>query len=328
MIIKREDFGNIEAYCLTNEKSGEFVEIISGFGAVINKYMIENGSGLNSITDGYETEDDLINNCLKVFKGVKLFPFTNRIRNGNYKFKGNDYQLYINFPHENNSIHGLLLDKKFDVVQANSNDYMSILGLQYRYDKNEKGFPFVFDLRLNFIFTKDSNLRLETIITNPGTDSLPVVDGWHPYFTFGKQIDDIQLELPSEYVLEVDEQMIPNGRFTEYNDFNKIKKIGPTNFDNCFKMKLTEYIVKTRLIDLSSMSGIEVWQEVGDKRYNYAQIYIPPSRKSIAVEPMTGPPDAFNSGKDLVVLESSGILKLVCGINIIKKPRQVITNNK
>jgi aldose 1-epimerase len=37
--------------------------------------------------------------------------------------------------------------------------------------------------------------------------------------------------------------------------------------------------------------------------YPYLQIYTPPHRKSIAIENVSGPPDAFNNGMGFVTLE-------------------------
>ena len=40
-----------------------------------------------------------------------------------------------------------------------------------------------------------------------------------------------------------------------------------------------------------------------EKSYPYLQIYIPPHRKSIAIENLSGAPDAFNNGMGFITLE-------------------------
>jgi aldose 1-epimerase len=48
--------------------------------------------------------------------------------------------------------------------------------------------------------------------------------------------------------------------------------------------------------------------------FKYLQVYIPPNRNCIAIEPMTCPANAFNSEKDLIILEPqqncSGIISI------------------
>jgi aldose 1-epimerase len=43
-----------------------------------------------------------------------------------------------------------------------------------------------------------------------------------------------------------------------------------------------------------------------EKSYPYLQIYIPPHRKSIAIENISGAPDAFNNGMGFTTLEPGG----------------------
>ena len=46
-----------------------------------------------------------------------------------------------------------------------------------------------------------------------------------------------------------------------------------------------------------------MWQETGTNKYNFLQVYIPPSREMIALEPMTSNIDAFNNKDHLIILE-------------------------
>ena len=319
MLINRLNFGGTEAYRLINEESNEYVEIITGFGGIINNFMVKNGNDLHSIIDGFENENDLKTNYQKVFKGVKLFPYANRIRDGKYEFEGRTYQLHINFPHENNSIHGLLLNKKFNVRKTVENSKYAMLEIEFNYNGEENGFPFPFNIRLKYFFNDENELELETDITNTGNSAFPFSDGWHPYFTFNQQINDIELELPSKFVLEVDDQMIPNGDTSKYDGFNQLRKIGATNFDSCFNVKNNSKLITTKLVNSLNSTEIDVWQAIGVNEYNYVQVYIPPARKSIAIEPMTAPPDVFNNKQDLIIINPSEIKILKCGINYLSK---------
>ena len=47
-------------------------------------------------------------------------------------------------------------------------------------------------------------------------------------------------------------------------------------------------------------SGLQLTIKAGQS-YPYLQVYTPPHRKSIAVENLSSPPDAFNNGMSLII---------------------------
>ncbi|WP_278255977.1 hypothetical protein [Nocardioides convexus] len=62
-------------------------------------------------------------------------------------------------------------------------------------------------------------------------------------------------------------------------------------------------------------AGVDLWV---DEHHRWLQVYTADDtatpRVSVAVEPMTAPPDAFNSGDDLVVLEPGASFAATWGI--------------
>ena len=63
-------------------------------------------------------------------------------------------------------------------------------------------------------------------------------DGWHPYFTLGDTVDELQLEFQSDEMVEFDSELIPTNNLIPYVEFNSLKKIGNTFFDNCFTLDM------------------------------------------------------------------------------------------
>ncbi len=59
---------------------------------------------------------------------------------------------------------------------------------------------------------------------------------------------------------------------------------------------------------------INIWQQTGKWKYNYLQVFIPPSKKSIAVEPMTCAADAFNNKMGLIILNPKKSFSTSCGV--------------
>ena len=53
----------------------------------------------------------------------------------------------------------------------------------------------------------------------------------------------------------------------------------------------------------SDTKSLQIWQKAGSEQYNAIQIYTPPDRMSIAIEPMTAEPDTLNHHRDLIVIK-------------------------
>ena len=60
-------------------------------------------------------------------------------------------------------------------------------------------------------------------------------------------------------------------------------------------------------------------EKAGDKQYNAIQIYTPPDRMSIAIEPMTAEPDTLNHHRDLIVIKPGEIRTFVFGAKFQKR---------
>ena len=133
---------------------------------------------------------------------------------------------------------------------------------------------------------------------------MPVADGWHPYFSFGGKIDELQLKFQSKEMLAFNDELIPTGTLLPYDEFNALKKINDTFFDNCFTLNFADPMAigcqpLCVLRDATQKIQIEIRP---DKSYPYLQIYTPPHRQSIAIENLSAAPDAFNNGMGLLVL--------------------------
>jgi aldose 1-epimerase len=138
-----------------------------------------------------------------------------------------------------------------------------------------------------------------------GDRALPYGAGFHPYLTVGTHsIDEAVLRLPASQVLEVDERMIPTGKTRDVAgselDFRSGRRIGGQRLDACFARDGGEVLLS------KGGRAVRLWM---DERFKYVQVYTGDNlpahlrRTAIAIEPMTCPPNAFQSGTDLVRLE-------------------------
>lgn len=309
-VIKKETFGPYERYVLLNQETQEYVSVIPSFGGHMNELILKENGVLYSIIDGAKTIEELIAN--PYYKSAKLIPFPNRIKDGKYVFKGKTYQLPINHLAENHAIHGLLCNKPFIVKKMENNDSSALLNLEYSYNSELEGYPFSFLLQLEYIFT-NNGLKIKTSVINQGNSEMPIADGWHPYFTFQETVNNLSLLIPGSKKIEVDNRMIPAGNKTEAEIFNKLSKIDDRSFDTTYLID-TENTATTQLYSSKKNVSIHVWQETGLHKYNYVQIYIPPDRTTVAIEPMTSIADAFNNGEGLIILKPGDVYINNCGV--------------
>ena len=153
--------------------------------------------------------------------------------------------------------------------------------------------------------------RVTTTATNVGRVSCPFGSGAHPYLTLGSGIvDGLILSVPGRTVLRSNERGIPIGSAAVEGtdvDFRRPRAIGTTRLDNAFTdlERDDDGLARVQLRDPHGGSELTLWV---DESYPYLMVFtgdpLPDvARRSLAVEPMTCPPNAFRSGTDLVRLE-------------------------
>ncbi len=104
-----------------------------------------------------------------------LVPFSNRIRDARFRFRGREVRLARNFPPEPHAIHGHGWRAPWAVVDRSE----ARLTLEYRHPAGDWPWAYVaqqaFDL-------SDERLRVRFAVTNEAADPMPVGFGLHPYF--------------------------------------------------------------------------------------------------------------------------------------------------
>lgn len=300
--IVEEKLGTIPSYKLLDTETGEYVSVLPSIGGAINAMALNNKGELVEIMKGYTSEESLKETLETSFRGSNLFPFPNRIRDGKYSFKDIDYQLDVNFPDESNAIHGLVYKTPFRIVDKEDGEIGCTLILEYRSEPSP-GYPFQYLFKIIYKLKEFEGFECKIKVANMTDQSIPVGHGWHPYFLADSdKVDELSLQFPAESMLEVDERNIPTGVETPYKVFQELKPVADTGLDNCFQLAQEDVFAEIVVHNPAAGFGYRIWQETGKYKYNFVQIYTPPDRKSIAIEPMTCAPDAFNNEKGLIVL--------------------------
>lgn len=298
-IYKKEEDG-FEKFILKDDDSKTSAVILPACGAIVHSFeTIHNGICVNVI-ESYISADDFKNNVeSKGFLGTKLSPFVCRLKHGTYHFGEKKYKIE-KFYLGKNALHGILYNKPFTVTGQTSNELHASLTMKYEYRAEDAGYPFNYDCIVTWQLEKEDKLSVITECINKDEGLIPIQDGWHPYFNLGDSIDELQLEFQSKEMVEFNSELIPTQNLIPYVEFNSLKKIENAVLDNCFTLNMDACQPLCVLRNPSKKIEIEIHPE---KSYPYLQIYIPPHRKTIAIENLSGAPDAFNNGMGFITLE-------------------------
>lgn len=251
-------------------------------------------------------------------RGALLAPWPNRIADGRYTFDGTSHQLALSEPARRNAIHGLVGWLSF-AATTHTPDRLELS----THITAQPGYPF--QVRVTVEFVLDAHGLTQSVTgTNLGVDPAPWGVGFHPYLVAdgtpagraeANPINGWTLSLPAQAMLRASEdRLLPLGIESldahPAHDFRAGRPIGATRFDHAFT-GLGDADGETR-IELRAPSGIGVGMAWGSE-LPWVQVYSsdgvagsPTHRHGLAVEPMTCPPDAFNSGTDLVTLRPGG----------------------
>lgn len=289
--------GDGQIFLLRNKENGTEAEVYA-LGALLNKFSIKKDNALINVVESYASVEDAKANIPPAFRSAKLSPFVCRLFKGEYAFDNKKYKIDKYYMGDS-AIHGLLYDAVFTAASTHVDDHKAVLILRYKYDNTEQGFPFTYSIEVSFKLNDKNQLSLNTEVTNLSQSDMPLNDGWHPYFKIGKTINDAEIRFNSKELVEFDEQLLPNGKTSEYNTFSEFKIFGDTFLDNCFT--LNDFAGPAFQMR-NNAEGVQL-NIYPAESYPYLQIYTPPSRESIAVENLSGIPDSFNNKTGLIVLK-------------------------
>jgi len=246
-----------------------------------------------------------------------LHPWANRLAGPAYRAAGRSATLDLGSPllhaeEHGLPIHGVPWSHLVWEVTATTSDM-----LRARLDWNRSEllavFPYPHRLELTVTLRPDG-LTLETAL-EAGTDvSVPVSFGFHPYLGLPDlPRDRWRLELPAMRRMTLDERGIPTGAETSFAGFRS--ELGEASFDDGFAL------LHERSIFALSGAGLRVSVEMLGG-YTHAQVFAPPGKDLVALEPMTAPANALVSGHGLRVVEAGGTFRAAfrIGVEEIRKP--------
>lgn len=231
---------------------------------------------------------------LQAFSGRILAPWPNRLRSGEYTWNGVDYRVPVTEAATGTALHGLLCWMDFEI------EAVSTPGVVLRAVLDHPGYPTTLEFRVTYVLHEDRGLSAAVTATNTGDVTAPYGVAAHPYLTCGGGlVDECTLTVPAARVLTTDERKLPLavGDVTGDEDLRTAAPFGPRRIDSAYTGLPDEWEVRLARAGGPAVviAGSSPWVQV----YSGEEV----GRAGVAVEPMTCPPDAFNSGDGLIVLE-------------------------
>ena len=300
--IQKKKESGFDKIILQNDETKNYAAVAPACGAVLLEFVVEQNNVLLNVIDGYKSADEFKNQLAeRGFKGCKLSPFVCRLNQSRFTFADKEYVIEKQKSSPNkHAIHGLIYDKSFEVISETANDKEAAVTMKYEYREDDPGYPFNYDCIVTWRLEKNNKLTVITECVNKDEGLIPIQDGWHPYFTLGDTINNLDLEFQSLKMVEFNTELLPTKKLIDYTRFTTIEKLGDRFLDNCFVLDSQE--CQPLCVLRNADKKIEI-QLLPDESYPYLQVYTPPHRKSIAIENLSGAPDGFNNNIGVTTLE-------------------------
>ncbi|THG35784.1 aldose epimerase [Glaciibacter flavus] len=295
--------------------AGELRAIVTELGASLRLVSV----GDVEIVQSY-AEDAPTPSCA----GVVLVPWPNRIPDGRWDDGGVERQLAITEPPKNNAIHGLLRYSPYTVA-AHSDASVTLEAPVFP----QLGYPYHLDTSVTYELV-DDGITVTHTLRNLGEGEAPVAVGTHPFLTIGDlSAADLTVRVAADTHIDVDERLNPTGT-TAVNgtrfDLREGVKVGAVDLDDAWA---DVHIVDGRSshsITADDGRSVAMW---ADEHFGYVQVYNTdafPGQDgavwAVAVEPMTGPANSFNSGAGLHRLAPGASWTVRWGIRFSGFPTQ------
>jgi aldose 1-epimerase len=254
-------------------RHGEQVAAVVEVGGGVREYRV----GERAVLDPYP-----LHAMCDGAHGCPLVPWPNRLADGRYRFDGVDYQVAITEPDKGNAIHGFLRWRCWNAVRAEPNRVTMAARLHPL-----TGYPFLLDVEVDYRLDDDGGVIDDAVLT----------------FTAGSRIvTDPTRQLPTGV------EPVAGGRF----DFSEPRRIGDLRIDFAFTDLARDEagLAWVRLQGPDGRRG-ELWV---DRTYPIVELYtgdtLSPDRRRLGLgaEPMTCPPNAFQSGQGVHRIEPGGAI--------------------
>jgi len=270
----------------------------------VTAVVTEVGAGLRALTVGERALVETFPEDVRPARGMGavLLPWPNRTAGGRWTHGGAVQQLALTEPSTGNAIHGLLRHVLYRAGEqaADAITLHAVVPVQ-------PGWPVPLDTSVRYAVDGEG-LTVTHTVRNVGSGPVPFGVGAHPYLRAGDaDTDACLLTVAASTSIPLDGGL-PAGPVVPVPaalDLRGERLVGELDLDHAFggcAPAADDTLVRHRLA--APDGGVtELWAE---PVFAFAQVFTPPTLvgrgRAVAVEPMTCPPDALNSGEGLVTI--------------------------
>ncbi|MGW5055490.1 aldose 1-epimerase family protein [Actinokineospora sp. NPDC004072] len=227
--------------------------------------------------------------------GSVLVPWPNRVAGARWAGGA----LEVTEPARGNAIHGLVRHEEWAVVERSASRVRLAVSVRER-----PGWPHPFRTEITYALD-ERGLAVTHVVVNTGDAVMPFGVGAHPYPRPGKGVD-CALRLAATTHLPLDpDRMVPVGGQSPIDPaLTTGAPLRALSLDDAFGGCEPDADGVVRHWLRGEGGGVLVW---ADPVFRWVQVFTPPEfpgaqGQAVAIEPMTCPPDALNSGVDLIEL--------------------------
>ncbi|PYI68436.1 aldose epimerase [Arthrobacter livingstonensis] len=235
--------------------------------------------------------------------GITLAPFANRVEGGRWELDGKAQQLDITEVPRNNAIHGLLRNTGYAALES-SEHHVLLEAVIYP----QHGYPFLARHQVRYGLTADGALRVAQTLINDSPKPAPFVLGAHPYFRLGDTpAEQLTVTVHAGSYLAANDRMIPTDTLPVEGiyDLRRGRLLPEVQMDTAFTAlgfggTAADDGVARQTLSAPDGRSVSLWH---DRSVSFVHVFItsdfPGRPLAVALEPMTGPANAFNSGDGL-----------------------------
>jgi aldose 1-epimerase len=242
--------------------------------------------------------------------GIVLAPWPNRVRDARWLLDGEPQQLAITEVARGGALHGLLRFADY-AVREQAQDAVTLGALI----APQHGWPFTLDTWVRYSLEPDG-ITVTHGARNLSSRPAPWAVGTHPFLRVGDvPVEQLTITAPAASYFAVDERLNPIAEepVTAALDLREPRLVGELDLDTAYGT-LTHAPTQpaagrgdSAWLVAPDGSRTTLWQDLD---WRYLQVFTTDEfprdgvlGRAVAVEPMTAPPDALNSGQGLSWIE-------------------------
>lgn len=245
-----------------------------------------------------------------------LHPWANRLSAARFAVGGRDVVLpddpsIVHLEEHGLPIHGFVAGRAQWVVEdASAGDEHAVVAGRLDFSPDPRllaAFPFPHAVRLR-VELRAATLMLTTTVTPTSDVAVPVAFGFHPYLCLpGAPRATWALSLPVGRQVELDERQLPTG--ATHAVAIAPGPLGDRVFDDCF----TDLPLPARFTIAGGGRTLGVTLLAG---YPFAQVFAPPGKDFVCIEPMTAPANALVTGDGLRVVPPGETFRAAFAVDV------------